>query len=428
MRRRLVLAAVALMAMVVAAFLIPLGLLVRQVARDRALTAAERDAGALVPVLTVSTDTELLRSALLRTASGRDGRLGVLLPDGTTVGAPPRDAENVELARTRKLAFSSAVPGGVEILTPVVLSGDSAAVIRVFVPTDELRAGVTQSWIALGGVGLLLIGIGVAVAAALARSIVQPVHQLSAAAARLAGGDLGARALPGGPPEIAQAGSAFNLLAGRIVELLAAERELVADLSHRLRTPLTALRLDAEAIESSPQRERVLEDIDGVERAVSELIDEARHPIRADLPTSSDLADVVRERAGFWSVLAEDQGRPWEVSIGDGVPVVRVARPDLEAAIDALLGNVFAHTPEGSGVRVVVETLPAGEARLAVEDRGPGFPAGEMLARGASGGGSTGLGLDIVRRTVSGAGGRMAVTGREGGGSRVELVFPVAAS
>ena len=427
MRARLVLAAVALMAMVVAAFLVPLGLLIRQVARDRALTAAERDAGALVPVLAVSAEPQVLQSAVLRTASGRAGHLGILLPDGGTVGAAPRDGESLELARTQGLAFSSAVPGGVEILTPVILAAGSTAVIQVFVPDDDLQAGVAQSWAALAGVGLLLIGIGVGVAAALARSVVRPMHDLSAAAARLAGGDLEARALPGGPTEVQQAGAAFNLLADRIVELLAAERELVADLSHRLRTPLTALRLDAEAIANAQQRHRVLEDVVHVEHAVSELIDEARHPIRADLPTSTDLAEVVRARARFWSVLAEDQGRSWEVDVtGEGI-AVRAHRPDLEAALDALLGNVFAHTPEGAGVRLALETA-RGEVRVVVEDRGSGFPADQMLARGASGGGSTGLGLDIARRTVAGTGGRLTISSREGGGSRVELVFPVAAS
>ena len=81
-----------------------------------------------------------------------------------------------------------------------------------------------------------------------ARGVVRPVADLAHTAERLGAGDLDARVEPAGPPEIVEVGHTLNRLAGRIVELLAAERELVADLSHRLRTPITALRLDAEAL------------------------------------------------------------------------------------------------------------------------------------------------------------------------------------
>ncbi|MEQ4724849.1 HAMP domain-containing protein [Nonomuraea sp. B19D2] len=82
----------------------------------------------------------------------------------------------------------------------------------------------------------------------LALAVTRPVDGLARVSHRLAGGDLTARAEPGGPPEVRSVALALNHLAGRIDGLLAAERESVADLSHRLRTPLTGLRLDAESL------------------------------------------------------------------------------------------------------------------------------------------------------------------------------------
>ena len=94
------------------------------------------------------------------------------------------------------------------------------------------------------------------VADQLARSLVRPLAALARASDRLAGGDLSARAMVAGPPEVRRAGSGLNRLAVRIGDLLAHERETVADLSHRLRTPLTALRIDAESLRDEAERTR----------------------------------------------------------------------------------------------------------------------------------------------------------------------------
>ena len=95
----------------------------------------------------------------------------------------------------------------------------------------------------------------------------------------------------------------------------------------------------------------------------------------------------------------------------------------MEAALDALLGNVFDHTPEGTGYRVQLGVV--GEAvELAVEDDGPGLPT-DAVERGRSGAGSTGLGLDIVRRTAATAGGELRLERGPSDGARVVLRLPV---
>jgi signal transduction histidine kinase len=135
---------------------------------------------------------------------------------------------------------------------------------------------------------------------------------------------------------------------------------------------------------------------------------------------SCDATAVVAERVAFWSALADDQGRRVEVSLPDGPVLVRAAAEDLAAAVDALLENVVAHTPEGTAFRVrLTATAPTG-ATLDVEDDGPGLPD-DAEVRGRSDRGSTGLGLDIARRCAEVSGGSMTIGTAPSGGARVTL-------
>ena len=200
-------------------------------------------------------------------------------------------------------------------------------------------------------VAVVLLVVAVLATDRLARSVTRPAADLARTSRALAGGDTRARAEVAGPPEIVDVAEALNLLADRIDELLVAERERVADLSHRLRTPLTALRLDAEGHGAAA----LLEDVDRLEAEVSELIRAARRPLHEEMAVRCDLAEVVEDRAAFWGALADDDDRRWECRIEPGGPhPVRLPREDVAAAIDVLLGNVFAHTPEGTPYAVSV--------------------------------------------------------------------------
>ncbi len=425
MRRRLVVLAVANTVMVALAFLVPLAVLVRTLARDRALNAAELEAQSLAPALALTQEPDSLRIAVAATDAGQQGRLTIVLPGGDQVGArAPRNSPNLALARQGR-AFSADTDGGMEVLVPVALSGQATAVVRVFVPNALLERGVRSAWAAETLLGVALVVVAVVLADRMARSIVRPVRDLASAAGRLGEGNLDVRIEPEGPPEIQSAAVAFNRLGRRVGELLATERELLADLSHRLRTPLTALRLDAEGIGDEEDRRRIGDDVGELERAIDTMIRQARRPIRHEMGPLSDAAAVARDRLAFWAPLAEDQDRAATVDIAVESAPVPVAADELEAALDALLGNVFAHTPEGTPFRVTVSRLPGGRVSLSVEDSGPGL-AEELVTRGASGAGSTGLGLDIVRRTAEGAGGYLTISRAPKGGARIELRLPSA--
>ncbi|MFG2039351.1 sensor histidine kinase [Dactylosporangium sp. NPDC048998] len=410
MRRRLALLVSAAMALVLVAFLVPLALLLRAAAEDRAVAAAAAQAQAL-GALVATADSQSLRLSVEQANVDGAHPVTVFLPDGTVVGARAERTPAVRLAAQRG-SFTVAHPDGREVVVAVQGLPGGTAVVRSFVPEADLRRGVARSWLVLALVGAGLLLLGLAVADRLAVAVVRPIRTLAAVSEGLSAGDLDRRAPAGaGPPEVRAVAAALNRLAARIRDLLRQEREAAADLSHRMRTPMTALRLDAEGLADPAEAARMLEHVAALDRALTAAIEDARRERGAP---ACDAAAVVAERVAFWAVLAEDQGRAVRTELDPGPLPVAVSAADLAAAVDALLGNVFAHTDEGVGFAVALRGIARGAA-LVVQDDGPGFdPAAG--ARGVSGGGSTGLGLDIARRTAESTGGRLTVAG-----SRVTL-------
>ncbi|GIM95518.1 sensor histidine kinase [Paractinoplanes toevensis] len=413
MRARLTLLVGATTVLVLLAFLVPVALLVRQVAVDRALSRADDVVQTIVPL---AGDPGALRLAV----PVQPVPVTVFLPDQSVIGAPAATTPAVRLAAARGQALTVITAEGQELVVPVVGAG-GVTVVRTVVTDAELTRGVGRAWLTLAALGVALVLLGLLVADRLARTIVVPITQLSAVSHRLAGAELTARAEPSGPPELREVAGALNHLAGRIQDLLAAERERVADLSHRLRTPLTALRLEAESLRDPEEAARVAAAADGVARAVTAVIQQARRREVAPVAASCDATAVVTDRAAFWAVLAEDTGRVLTRDLPASPLPVAVAADDLAAALDALLGNVFAHTPDGTGLAVALHPRPGGGAVLEVADEGPGFAA-EAAPRGASGGGSTGLGLDIARQVAAGF--EVGTSASGGASVRLEIAGP----
>ena len=423
MRGLLVRYGLAMTSVMLVAFLVPLGLLARSLAAERALAAGRQDAQQVAMFAGVVADDPARLQATLLAVNAGARRTSVFLPDGTVEGAPAPTGPAVELASLGR-ALTARTDGGVEVLLPV---GGSAgvAVVRTFVPDSQLQAGVLRAWSVLALVGaVLLAGTALAgdrIAARLSRS----VRDLADVAERLGSGDLAARAEPSGPAEIASVGAVLNGLGDRVAGLLADERELVADLSHRLRTPITALRLDVDMLADPGERDRMAAHVDGLVGAVDAVIRAAR----AHVPRTPDVCDaaaVVRARATFWEVLTTHDDRPLRVDVPPVAARVAVGAGELGAALDVLVDNVLRHTPAGTALELTVRPGP-GVVVVAVADAGPGLADGALTERGRSGAGSTGLGLDVARRTAERAGGRLEVgPGLGGRGARFALVLPAA--
>ncbi len=429
MARRIAWLVAATTSAVVVAFIVPLCFLVANLAQDRATTRAREQAQS-VATLVATVDDPATLSRTVADLSARGPEVLVVETDQTVLGSddPLDPATTTAVARARRdqAAFTVDQDDGLDAVVPVA-TARGLDVVVASVPSEELREGVWGAWATIVTLGLGLVALSVAVAVRLGRRTSVPVTEVAAVAHRLREGDSTARAVPGGPPETAELGRALNALADRIHELVAAEREHVADLGHRLRTPVTALRLDTDLVEDEEVARRLRGHVDNLQRSIDDVVHEARRAVRDELPASTEVAPVVADRVEFWQPLAEDQGRHVELVVEvltpGGSPLVGLAEDDLGELVDTLLDNVFAHTPDGTDAQVLVRT-GGDEVVVVVEDAGPGLPQ-PWLGRGHSAGGSTGLGLAIVHRIADGAGGSVDLGASRLGGLRVTVHLPV---
>jgi len=366
-----------------------------------ATATAVQQADSVADVLASGGSPDAIRAAVARTALGDRGDLGVRLPDGRTIGT-------IHASDTRP--------------TAVPLPNGTTAVIETYQPTWT----VLGPWLARMGVlvagGVLAVGVAAAVGRRYTRPLVDSVRAIVTAAGAIGQGRTGIEIPATGAPEIHQLIVRLNDISSRVESLIASEREFVADLSHRLRTPLTALRLDSESIGDGPVAERVRHAVRALEADVDDLIRTAARVTTLSAATC-DATKVVRDRMAFWAALAEHQGRLCECECVPGEALVGLTDKDVGAVVDALVGNVFQHTPPGTPIATSVVRY-AGWVTLVVEDGGPGIVnTATALRRGASGHGSTGLGLDIARHAVVATGGTIHIDRGRLGGARIRLRF-----
>lgn len=426
MRRRLVLLTAATTSMVAIAFVVPLLLLVRSLAEERAYRPVELAVQGIAPIVGTRDPAAILDA--VDAAQGRlDTPVAVTMPDGTLIGSEA--ARHVGPAPdVLSTVDAEGISGGAEepidalVILPVVLS-DGTAVVSAAVEAHQVNRGVPRASWALVTLGVVLVGGAVLVADRFARRTLDVVDELEAVALLLSDGRLETRVEddPASPEELARVGSALNTLASRIGVLLDHEREVAADLSHRLRTPMTAMRLQVDSLEPGPQRSELMDALARLQASVDQVISDARRPVREGAVPRSDLDAVARERVGFWLALAEDEDRDLHATLPGEPAWVPLAEADANDLIDVLLGNVFTHT--GPGVAASVEVVDGGDSWvLVVADQGPGFPEGvDVLARGVTGGAGSGLGLDIARSLAERAGGGLAFDNNPGARVRVTL-------
>jgi signal transduction histidine kinase len=426
-RRRVTLLVAAITSAVLLAFLVPLALLLRTLAEDRAIAAATSQSQTLLAVAgTAPSAAGIGRQVATLVGQRPVGVLSLYLPNGTVIG-PAVDDPGVGQARAQNRSWTRR--GNPTVVYTVSATRDQGALVaRAEIGDSVLHRGVARATAILAGLGLALLVVGVVVADRVARRLTAPLRRLATAADRMREGPLEGAVPEEGPKEVVAVAAALNRLGARVRQLVASERDAVADLSHRLRTPVTALRLDTEFVEDPDIAERLRGHVTQLERTVDAIVHDARRPSRSAQMTtaSSDVGKVVGERVSFWSALAEDQGRPLRLALPNRPLRARLSEKDLADVVDVLIDNVFAHTEDGTPVEIWLVPRADGAVVLTVEDAGPGLPSVDIINRGMSNAGSTGLGLDIVRRAALASGGSLELGRSRLGGALVRLVLGAA--
>jgi signal transduction histidine kinase len=289
-----------------------------------------------------------------------------------------------------------------------------AGTVVVEAPRAELDRRIHRVWLliaALAGGGVLT---AVGLAAIQARRLVRPLDAIARRSAQLGDGDFSVRAGHYGVPEFDAIARGLDTSAGRIAELVAREREFSANVSHQLRTPLTALRLRLEEAAGAEhpeatagELEAALLEADRLETTIAALLAYARQATLGDRITV-DLGSVVREHATSWRPVLARAGRRLDVAVESDV-VTQASRGTVGQVLDVLLDNALRH---GSGTVRVDARADGRAAIVAVSDGGSGISeddADRIFERGASRTGGTGIGLHLARALAQADGGALHV-------------------
>ncbi len=454
MRWRLVAVLVGITIMVLVVHDVPLAAHLREVERDRIVTALQRDAFTMAGRVQTALDggTAVANASLqdlidrYRAADGarvtvtdRAGRAVLISDDESAAGADysTRPEIAAAMAGTAVTGTRTSKTLGIDLLYVAVpvRSGDQIlGTVRLTYPTTVVDQRVASRMRGLLVVAVISILTALVAAIVVSATLSRPLRRVRAATERLAAGDLDARApVDEGPPEIRSLAASFNAMSERLTGLLASQRDFAGDASHQLRTPLTALRLRldqaADLMDTDPGAARERLDAASVEtERLQHLIDQllmlARTEGRVTVNlVTVDLVAAANERAEVWGSLAEEQGV--RVTCDAPGPVWVLALPQaVEQVIDNYVDNALAVAPAGTAVEIVVRRGADRHAIVSVSDRGPGLTeqqrahAFDRFWRGGRAAGATGsgLGLAIVAQLVRASGGEARLDARDGGG------------
>lgn len=325
------------------------------------------------------------------------------------------------------------------VAEPIRRGGDVIGAAVTVSSTARLRTRVWRAWslLAAGGCALLLGAF--LISSRLSRWVLRPVRDLSSVTNDMSSGRLDARVAATGPPELRHLARSFNAMADDVQHAMERQRAFVADASHQLRNPLTALiiRLDDLAARADGHlRDDAMHATDEGRRLagmLERMLGLARAEHAALEPTWQPIGPVVRDRVHAWSPVARSRDVSLRVETSLDLSAVMVAH-SVSEALDAILDNALKFAPGGSDVIVTGYREPT-HAVICVRDFGPGLQPAELsrfgdrfwrspASQNVSG---FGLGLSIVRTLIEPWGGRLMPvlpTGRAGEGLEVRLLLP----
>lgn len=465
MTRRLLVSYLALTLVLLVAIEVPAAIGYADRSRTEVLSDLQRDAFALASFVEDTlegTDDRDLQALAEAYTARTDARVVVVDAEGTALAdstdLPGRDfssREELATALEGRVASgerrSETLGTGLLYATVPVASGEVLGAVRVTYSTDQLDARVRRYWLGLAGVAVVSLAAAALVGVTFARWVGRPLDRVRLAAVDLGRGDLAVRAPEGdGPPEVRQLAHSFNATAARLEHLVTAQEAFVADASHQLRTPLTALRLRLEVLAGDvadlvegaeagapsvgEDLEAALAEVSRLSRLVDGLLALARAEREDAQLTAQALvaADVLAERATAWEPLAAEHDVV--LAVRPTTAVLRATPDRFVQVVDNLVANAVEASPPGGAVELWAEPA-AGGVEVHVADEGPGmgeeqrqraFDRFWRSGEGRTGLGGSGLGLSIVARLVAADGGRAELRAAPTGGIDAVVRYPLA--
>ncbi len=457
MTRRLVVAFLAIVAVVLVALELPLGASYARTAEERLFTAAERDAGVIAAVVEEDLEDGLPVTDLPQPLVDYVGvtgsrvlvtdRFGISVADTDPPTPGPRDySTRPEIAAALRGERASGTRDSATVgeplayvAVPVLGGGRVLGSVRLTLPRSDIDRAIRDYWLRLGLLALGVLALTTGVGVTLARWISRPLSEVVDAVGRIAGGDLAVRApADRGPPEVRVLADEVNTMAARLQTLIGSQTAFVADASHQLRSPLAALRLELDNLREGldgPSRasvERAGDEVRRLARSVDGLLALSRAERAQPAVVDVDVAALVADRAAIWSDVAEETGchvRLREPTAHPAGVAAAAVADHVEQILDNLLDNALRFTPAGETVEVAYTPRDDGTVTIEVTDRGPGLDEearGRAFERFWRGGGQhpdsgTGLGLPIARRLARSMGGEVTLAPAPAGGTTATL-------
>ncbi|PPK62235.1 HAMP domain-containing sensor histidine kinase [Actinokineospora auranticolor] len=325
---------------------------------------------------------------------------------------------------------------------PVLVDGEVRGAVITVSPTDRSRDRMLWWWLMIAAGGVLAFALALMLAVPVIQWILRPVRRLDEATGSLVAAVVSGREADPvgdehGPPELRKLSRSFDRMATSVGDTLAAQRAFVADASHQLRNPLTALKLRLVNLEghvdteADDHRVAAAAEADRLKRILDELLALARAENSRGELVPTDVDEVVDERVADWRVVAA--ARDITLDVDGAVAPVRALAParSVDGILDALLDNALKFTDPGSQVLVAVEVV-GDRVRLSVRDHGPGLRQDELeratdrfwRSNSHQNVPGSGLGLAIVSRVIAHAGGELRLELPDGGGLRVTVELP----
>lgn len=290
----------------------------------------------------------------------------------------------------------------------------SGGLITLSEPRAVMRTEQLQVTLVVVLLVVLSVGAGALVAIVTAKRLAEPLRDVADRAKRLGAGDFRSAPHRHGIPELDRVSDVLDTSAAALAELLQRERELVGDVSHQMRSRLTALQLRLDELASHPdpiaRREAVaaLEQAERLSGVLDELLEAAR-AARASGAEVQDLRDGLTEVAEEWRPAMRAAGRSLKFRVPEGL-LARVTPGRIREAVGALLDNAVQH---GAGTVALSARTAGNSILIEVGDTGPGVPeelVPHVFDRGVSVGSSTGIGLALARALVEADGGRLELS------------------